>query len=106
MKIVLSRIKIVSLLSALLFVFQSVWAGSWLNVFKSSRDFSKDEIAERARLRLYPGGQDEEPLEVQKDLIRPRGGSAYLLQKRFLAAEEDPAAKPTQGSSSDEGWLD
>lgn len=54
-------------------------------------DEEEQAIIQRARKRLYPGGQDEQDLEVQAILTKPK------RKKSYLDAETDEDAGQIEG---------
>jgi hypothetical protein len=55
-------------------------------------DSAEQELIQKARKRLYPGGYDEQDLEVQAVLIKPQRKRTYLD-----AAESEENSTPEEG---------
>jgi hypothetical protein len=54
-------------------------------------DSEEQEFIQKARKRLYPGGFDEQDLEVQPALIKPQ------RKKTYLDAEAEDNSTPEEG---------
>lgn len=50
------------------------------------------EIKERARQRLYPGGKDESDLRVQSQLVNPIRKLTPAVEENHQTAEEDDSS--------------
>ena len=62
----------------------------------------RKNYSEKARMRAYDGGIDEQPLTVQTILLEPRvDGSEYVLQRRVLNDSES-LESPTEDVSGDQ----
>ena len=75
-----------------------------LQEMKQNKILSADEVA---RKRLYPGGSDEQSLEVQKPLFTPwRSVNLHLVQKEtleeILRAEEESESEVDEEKTESE----
>lgn len=78
--------KWIFIIVSLLFCSMSI-AGETLAV-----DSVEQELIQKARKRLYPGGYDEQDLEVQSVLVKPQRKRTYLD-----AAESEENSAPEEG---------
>lgn len=54
-------------------------------------DAEEQELIQKARKRLYPGGYDEQDLEVQTVLVKPQ------RKKTYMDAESEDSSTPEEG---------